>query len=82
MPSSNGSMNSHRKSSIRAGRLLAAAVPSGTEMFIYRLDPATTKEQLIEHLKPGGFGQRDFEALETKHESYASFRVKIVSNKF
>ena len=80
--SSKGSMNAHRQSSIRGGSLRAAPVPSGTEMFISRLDPATTKEQLIEHLKSQGFGQCDVEALETKHESYASFRVKISSNKF
>ena len=82
VPSSNGTMNAHRQSSIRGGSLRAALVPSGTEMFISKLDPATTKEQLIEHLKSRGFGQCDVEALETKHESCASFRVKIPSNKF
>ena len=71
-----------RLSSIRAGSLRAAPVPSGTEMFRSRLDPATTKEQLIEYLKSRGFGQCDVEAFETKHEGYASFRVKIPFNKF
>ena len=74
-------MNTHRQSSIKGGGgLRAAPVPSGTEMSIFRLDPATTKEQLIEHLKSRGFGQCDVEALETKHESSASFRVKIPFN--
>ena len=82
VPSSNRSMNAHRQSSIRGGSLRAAPVPSGTEMFLSSLDPATTKEQLFEHLKSRGFGQCDVEALETKHESYASFRVNIPSNKF
>ena len=81
VPSSNRSMNAHRQSSIRGGSLRAAPVLSGTEMLISRLDLATTKEQLIEHLKSRGFGQCDVEALEPKHESYASFRVKT-SNKF
>ena len=64
------------------GLRAAAPVVSGIDMFISRLDPTTTEDQLIRHLQTRGFGQCAVEALVTKHGSYASFKVKIPVKKF
>ena len=74
-------VNGH--STLRGGGLRAAApVVSDIDMFISRLDPTTTEDQLIRHLQTRGFGQCAVGALVTKHDSYASFKVKIPVKKF
>ena len=74
-------VNGH--STPRGGGLRAATpVLSGIDMFISRLDPTTTEDQLIRHLQTRGFWHCAVETLVTKRDSYALFKVKIPVKKF
>ena len=70
-----------RGATSRSG-LRAAPGASRVDMFVSRLDCDTTSIQLKEHLSSFNIDVFCIESLETKHHSYASFKITIPSNKF
>ena len=70
-----------RGATSRSG-LRAAQGASRVDMFVSRLDCDTTSIQLKEHLSSFNIDVFCIESLETKHHSYASFKITIPSNKF
>ena len=70
------------RDAISRSGLKAAPRASRVHMFVSRLDSGTTSDQLKEHLSNHNIDVFCIEALETKHHSYASFKITIPSNKF
>ena len=63
---------------------LRAAPPrvSTTDVFISRLDRFTTSMEIREHLNSLDIEVLQIDALETRHDSYTSFKVKVISSMF
>ena len=70
------------RGAISRSGLKVALGASRVHMFVSRLDSGTTSDQLKEHLSNHNIDVFCIEALETKHHSYASFKITIPSNKF
>ena len=55
---------------------------STTDVFISRLDRFTTSMEIREHLNSLDIEVLQIDALETRHDSYTSFKVKVISSMF
>ena len=70
------------RGAISRSGLKAAPGASRVHLFVSGLDSGTTSDQLKEHLSNHNIDAFCIKALETKHHSYASFKITIASNKF
>ena len=64
----------------RTGLRAAPVRETTTELFVSRLDPYSTARELREHFDPLNIQVVEIEALDSKYDNYASFRIKVLIN--